>query len=84
MRAQIDEILKYDSKKYIINIELLYEFLELLPNDHLYHPSKTENWKGYYASWEIRNKKLYLIELEGYLVKNEAVGMEYFFYINRG
>mgnify|MGYP001678852647 FL=1 len=36
-------------------------------------------WRGYYGTWEIRDKKLFLTNIEAYLDYNNIVGVEYFF-----
>lgn len=48
-------------------------------NIELKFPS-TACWRGYYGTWEIRGKKLFLTNIEAYLDYNHIVGVEYFFH----
>jgi hypothetical protein len=79
MKAIQKETIICHSNEYFIFTEPLYDFLKLLPKEHVYHPSQTADWRGYYTNWEIRNKKLYLLEFTGYIINNEIEGIEYFF-----
>jgi hypothetical protein len=79
MKAIQKETIICHSTEYFIFTEPLYDFLKLLPKEHVYHPSQTADWRGYYANWEIRNKKLYLFGFTGYIVNHEIEGIEYFF-----
>lgn len=47
-------------------------------NIELKFPS-TACWRRYYGTWEIRDRKLFLTNIEGYLDYNNIVGVEYFF-----
>ena len=79
MKAIQKETIICHSNEYFIFTEPLYDFLKLLPNEHPYHPDQTEDYRGYYANWEIRNKKLFFIGFKGYIEENEINGIEYFF-----
>ena len=39
----------------------------------------TACWRGYYGTWEIRDRKLFLTNIKAYLNYNNIVGVEYFF-----
>lgn len=47
-------------------------------NIELKFPS-TACWRGYYGTWEIRDRKLFLTNIEAYLDYNNIVGVKYFF-----
>lgn len=79
MKAIQKETIICHSNEYFIFTEPLFDFLKLLPSEHPYHPDQTEDNRGYYANWEIRNKKLFLIGFTGYIEENEINGIEYFF-----
>ena len=40
--------------------------------------SSTACWRSYYGTWEIRDRKLFLTNIEAYLDYNNIVGVEYF------
>ena len=51
-------------------------------NIELKFPS-TACWRGYYGTWEIRDRKLFLTNIEAYLDYNNIVGVEYFFSLKK-
>jgi hypothetical protein len=79
MTAQAGEKLLYESNEYFIHTEPLYEFLELLRYRQPFQPPSTACWRGYFGSWEIRDGKLYLIGLKGYIENYVVVGIEHLF-----
>ncbi len=79
MTAQASEKLIYESKKYFISTEPLYQFLELLRYRQPFHPPSTSCWRGYYGTWEVKEGKLFLTGLVGYIENNVEVGIGHLF-----
>ncbi len=66
MTAQIGEILIYKGEKIVMESEPFNEYLfKLNKIDQLKLPIRsTACWRGYYGKWEIKDDKLYLIDIE--------------------
>ena len=79
MTAQAGDILIYKEEELFMAAEPLAGYLKTvsLPNK-LVAPT-TACWRGYYSKWAIDNKKLFLIEWEGYILDCQKVGMNYIF-----
>ncbi len=81
MTAQIRDILNYKSKKYLMASEPLHFHLVKLKSIEFYGYS-TGCTRGYLAIWEIRDDKLFLINLHANIKKNDKickVGIDYLF-----
>lgn len=79
MTAQVSEELIYNNVKYRMASEPLNQYFEkkrIKPNFQFQH---TACWRGYEGSWEIKEDKLYLIELSAYVKNYEEVGIAYLF-----
>ena len=61
MTAQIRDKIFYKGRQYSLATEPLRPYLEAM--DIRYTGISTGNYRGYVASWEVRDKKLYLVEL---------------------
>ena len=61
MTAQIRDKILYKGNQYYLATEPLRPYLEAM--DINYPGTSTGNYRGYVASWEVREDKLYLIEL---------------------
>jgi hypothetical protein len=79
MTAQVRDILIYNEEQLYMAAEPLYDYLKetKLPYE-LVAPS-TACWRGYTSKWSIDNKKLFLLEWQGYILDYQEVGMEYLF-----
>lgn len=62
MTAQIRDSILYEGQQYSLVTEPLRPYLEALGVS--YSGTSTGNYRGYIASWEVRNNKLYLTELK--------------------
>ena len=85
MTAQARDILIYNKEKLLISSEPLESYLEKVKLPHKLVAPSTACWRGYHSKWAIDNKKLFLIEWQGYIEKQgnmfdyQKVGMEYLF-----
>ena len=61
MTAQFRDSIKYNGQQYSLATEPLDPYLQAMDID--YPSTSTANYRGYIASWEIKDDKLYLIKL---------------------
>ena len=78
MTIQAGDILSYNGKKTTIATEPLKTYLETRSDVGFIFKS-TALVRGYIGNWKIKNKKLYLVSLLGFIESNEKVGLEYLF-----
>lgn len=78
MTAQAGERLLYKGEETWMAAEPLNQFLHNR-NDIKFVSPSTACWRGYYGKWEIKDRKLYLIELKAYLEGYREVGLDYLF-----
>ena len=78
MTIQAGDILSYNGEKTTIAIEPLKPYLETR-SDVGFILKSTALVRGYIGTWEIRNKKLYLISLLGFVDNNKKVDLSYLF-----
>ena len=78
MTIQAGDILSYSGEKTTIAIEPLKPYLETRSDVGFIFKS-TALVRGYIATWEIRNKKLYLASLVGFIENNKQVDLNYLF-----
>ena len=78
MTIQSREILSYNGTKTTIAEEPLKPYLEAR-NDVSFIFKSTALVRGYIGIWEIKNKKLYLVSLVGFIKNNEKVDLKYLF-----
>lgn len=81
MTAQIKDILNYKSKRYLIATEPLHFFLIKLKSID-FCGYTTACLRGYLAVWEIRDNKLFLIQLHAHIQRDGEkckVGVDYLF-----
>jgi len=79
MTAQVRDILMYNEEELRIGTEPLESYLAKIKLPHRLVAPSTACWRGYTSKWAINNKKLFLIEWEGYILKYQKVGMHYIF-----
>lgn len=79
MTAQARDILIYNEEELYMSAEPLKSYLQKVKLPHKLVPPSTACWRGYYSKWAIDNKKLFLIEWEGYILDYQKVGIEYLF-----
>ena len=78
MTAQSYERLLFEGKEYGMADEPLYFYLQKRKDIQFTRPT-TACWRGYYGRWEIRDNKLFLVDLEAYLPGFTVVGIDYVF-----
>ncbi len=79
MTAQSKDILIYNKEELRIACEPLEGYLEKVKLPHELVAPTTACWRGYYSKWAIDNKKLFLIEWQGFILDYQQVGMDYLF-----
>lgn len=79
MTAQIKDVLIYNKEELRMSAEPLKDYLMKAKLPHELVAPNTACWRGYYSKWAIDNNKLFLIELQGYILDYQEVGMEYLF-----
>lgn len=77
MTAQTGDQLHYNGETYTIASEPLNPYLNRKGKGFI-SPS-TDCWRGYFATWEVKDHKLYLIDLTGYVKNYRPVGMTHIF-----
>ena len=66
MTAQIPDSILYENESLSLCDEPLSVWFQLNGMEKSpFQAASTANWRGYVATWEITNKRLYLIEIEG-------------------
>ena len=78
MTIQAGDILSYNGKKTTIATEPLKTYLETR-SDVSFIFKSSALVRGYIGNWKIKNKKLFLVSLVGFIKSNEKVDLEYLF-----
>ena len=78
MTSQAGDILSYNGEKTTIATEPLKPYLENR-SDISFIFKSTALVRGYIGTWKIKNKKLYLVSLLGFIENNEKVDLNYLF-----
>ena len=78
MTSQAGDILSYNGEKTTIATEPLKPYLENR-SDISFIFKSTALVRGYIGTWKIKNKKLYLVSLLGFIENNENVDLNYLF-----
>ena len=78
MTTQAGEILSYNGEKTTIATEPLKPYLETR-SDISFIFESTALVRGYFGSWKIKNKKLFLVSLIGFIENKERVDLNYLF-----
>ena len=78
MTAQIRDLLKYKEEKMVLSDEPLKQYLKTRDDIEFIYKS-TAWWRGYLCKWEIRDNKLYLVYLLGFIEGNKQVDLSYVF-----
>ena len=78
MTTQAGEILSYNGEKTTIATEPLKSYLETR-SDISFIFESTALVRGYIGSWKIKNKKLFLVSLIGFIKNKERVDLNYLF-----
>ena len=78
MTTQAGDILSYNGTKTTIATEPLKPYLEKR-SDVSFIFKSTALVRGYIGTWKIKNKKLYLVSLVGFIENNDKVDLKYLF-----
>ena len=78
MTIQAADISSYNGKKTTIATEPLKPYLKTRSDVGFIYKT-TALVRGYIGKWEIKNKKLYLISLVGFIENNKQVDLNYLF-----
>ena len=78
MTIQAGDILSYNGEKTTIVTEPLKPYLESR-SDISFIFKSTALVRGYIGTWKIKNKKLFLVSLIGFIENNEKVDLNYVF-----
>lgn len=84
MTAQAMETIMINGEKNSMATEPLADYLASLKERPALFPPSSDCWRGYYGTWEIKDNKLYLIDLECYTANMEErkywkVGLDFIF-----
>ena len=78
MTAQAQELFLYKGKKVGMATEPLNQYLKTR-DDIEFVEKSTAFWRGYLGQWEIKDNKLYLVDLTAYIEGFKKVDMKYLF-----
>jgi len=78
MTIQAGDILSYNGEKTTIATEPLKLYLETR-SDVSFIFKSTALVRGYIGTWKIKNKKLFLVTLVGFIENNDKVDLKYLF-----
>ena len=78
MTIQAADILSYNGKKTTIASEPLKKYLETREDVSFIYKT-TALVRGYIGRWEIKNNKLFLVSLLGFIENNKQVDLNYLF-----
>jgi hypothetical protein len=85
MTAQIGEILIYNNEEYFMQCEPLYYYLiKLKKKAQPKMPMRnTACWRGYVGKWEIKDNKLFLVDITIHSLEKELSNIGYIFKENK-
>ena len=79
MTAQVRDILIYNKEQLYMSAEPLEGYLKKINLPHKLVAPNSACWRGYTSKWAIDNKKLFLIEWQGYILDYQKVGIQFLF-----
>jgi hypothetical protein len=79
MTTQISDVLIYNKEINYIKDTPLQSYLDNIELPYNLVPPDSTLWRGYTAKWAIDNKKLFLIEWQGYILDFQKVNINYLF-----
>ena len=79
MSAQEGEILILDGKREFLASYPLLSCDEYKSKQKQLVWRSTDNKRGYIGTWKVKDNKLYLVDLHGWVKGNEEIGIEFFF-----
>ena len=78
MTAQAPEVLIYKNLKLTIDCEPLQQYFQTFINLPIFTFNDTDCYRGYIGKWEIKEHKLYIVDLNGH-TSNGYVNLNYLF-----
>ena len=79
MTAQIAESLRYEGQVLSMCCEPLSDYFELAGVEPGLQATCTALWRGYVGTWEVVDRRLYLVELEGEFKDGRQASLASFF-----
>jgi hypothetical protein len=83
MTAQMMEVIYIDGKRHYMASEPMEQYLGKLENAPSFISSWTSCWRGYFGNWKIKDNKLYLTGLNGWIKTPEEnqkeIDLDYLF-----
>ncbi|MBL0065334.1 MAG: hypothetical protein IPP38_09960 [Bacteroidetes bacterium] len=79
MTAQKGERLLFEDEYYSIASEPLAPYLASLKEPIEFRSPSSTFWRGYIGTWKFENKRLFLTDLQAFILDNKEVGIEYLF-----
>ncbi len=79
MTAQKGERLLYEDEYYSMASEPLAPYLASLKEPIEFRSPSSTFWRGYIGTWKFENKRLFLTDLQAFILDNKEVGIEYLF-----
>ena len=79
MTAQIAESLRYEGQVLSMCCEPLSDYFELAGVEPGLQATCTAVWRGYVGTWEVVDRRLYLVELEGEFKDGRQASLASFF-----
>ncbi|MBL0140394.1 MAG: hypothetical protein IPP86_17990 [Bacteroidetes bacterium] len=79
MTAQSGERILYEDEYYTMVTEPLAPYLASLKEPIEFRSPSSTFWRGYIGTWKFENKRLFLTDLQAFILDNKEVGIEYLF-----
>jgi hypothetical protein len=79
MTTQVRERLIYKGEEFGITAFPFEPYLSRLDIKPLLVPPSTDCWRGYHGTWEIKRRKLYLINIVAFCEGDRQKGTDFFF-----
>lgn len=76
MTAQVGDIIFFNGQKHFLQVEPLKKYFRKIKKRPDFALSDTGCWRGYYATWEILDDKLFLIDLKAKLINGFNVSVK--------
>lgn len=79
MTAQVGDILIYEGEEMEMATEIFVPHSSHLKEKIVFVAPLSCCWRGYFATWEIKNDELFLIDFRGTIEGYQKVGLDYIF-----
>ena len=79
MTAQIAEKLNYEGRQFSMCSEPLSAFFDLGGYQPYFESNNSALWRGYHGEWDIKDKRFYMIGLQGVLLEGADASLETIF-----